>query len=437
MERTNDSKFILFCSVNGGDLGVNRLKGKGLLKSRLNVLGELTSKYPIIFLILFLILLISQPVFAEDLPKVSGSLSVIASEVVVSAQQRKAASGRVQPKGIIGPSGFDWPDTPLGIVRNRNGTDYLFFASDGSTHRTNPFTRAGSFTRSEGTLNNLLRNSPSPIVETILPQSNQFSKNAIAYVGGGPVYRIPKGHPGAGNLLMVYHAEREQSNQSGFYSFLGIAKSTDEGHTWVDLGLVIEINQPFNETSSADFEIGDGNLVVDPTNKYFYLYFPDRMKTGVITYMSVARVSIDEFLSAAFPDSPGCRSLPSFVKYYKEEWNQPGIGGLSSMVLPGPWPAYAGSPNVAYSNYLHCYVAILDDTSNISYSLSKDGIHWTNPVLLKTFESAEYAVAVGMNEDPSILDQQFYVYFTYYPTKGADTGWDAASLQRLTISCSK
>ena len=88
------------------------------------------------------------------------------------------------------------------------------------------------------------------------------------------MYRVPGGEPGAGSLLIVYHAERAANP---FWSWLGLAKSTDEGSTWQDLGLIVSGPQPY--TSRRALDIGDGSLVAatDTTTmqKYFYLFFPE------------------------------------------------------------------------------------------------------------------------------------------------------------------
>ncbi len=377
--------------------------------------------------------------------------SVEAERVVTSPGQRVAAGRRIKPPLPEGPTEFDWPDTELGIVRSRNGKDYIFFASDGGCHShcNTPGALTGSITRTVGSLDEPLR-PHSPVTESFLPRNRQVSGNAIVYLGGGPVFRVPTGHPGAGNLLLVYQAARNSDPKAhtGMHCYLGIAMSTDEGASWKDLGLFIDANLRFDPAAPGatnEYDIGDGNLVPDPSGTYLYLYFPDKIPPALPggpslnTYFSVARVPMDEFLSAILPTAARASGsqLPPFQKYYRGRWSEPGWGGRSSMLLPGPWPSYAGSPFVAYSDYLHAYVAILDDTKSISYALSEDGIHWSMPTLLVSFSAApalaEYAVAAGTGADPQRLGERFYVYFTYYPTDG--TGWHAATLRRLTVSC--
>jgi hypothetical protein len=57
------------------------------------------------------------------------------------------------------------------------------------------------------------------------------------------VYQVPAGMVGAGNLLMVYHAEIPTITTQSFYAVLALAASTDSGASWTDLGEIIRINQ--------------------------------------------------------------------------------------------------------------------------------------------------------------------------------------------------
>jgi hypothetical protein len=198
------------------------------------------------------------------------------------------------------------------VVRTRDKKGYLFFGSDGGNH---PFeghltSRAGSITVSAGTLDHSLGlppGDPNPAPsEFLVPKSHNLPAT-MDYVGGGPVYRVPEGEPGAGNLLIVYHTERPANP---FWSWLGLAKSADEGSTWQDLGLIISGPQPY--TAQGALDIGDGNLVIaiDPTTsqKYFYIFFPEHCWINStqfcsgFTHLSVARASYEELLKTAFMD---------------------------------------------------------------------------------------------------------------------------------------
>lgn len=366
---------------------------------------------------------------------------------MASPEQREAAEKITLPAGIVGPSGFDWSDTQLGIVKSRDGLNYLFFGSDGSCHANcNTLEeRDGSITHTVGSLDDPLGTEPP--FEFIMPQDDQFAENMIVYVGGGLVSRVPPGHPGAGNLLMVYGAARwtDLQTRTGNYGLTGLAKSYDEGLTWTDLGFIITANVQFRLGAPAktnEFDSGLGNLVPDPAGQYFYYWFPDKVSHGGfdgtnVTYFSVARVPMDALLHAAF-DQEGAGKLPSFEKYYKGQWDQPGLGGLSTSVLNKD--SIAGDPVVIWSDYLKRYVVIFDNTGQISYADSPDGIHWPPAQLLKqvsaSVASILYAVPVGLGEDPNKIGKEFYIFYTRYPTPSqTGGGWPQASIRRLDLEC--
>jgi len=353
--------------------------------------------------------------------------NVLADVVVVSAAQRKQIGAKATPPLTDKDNGFAWPDTPIGVMRN--GNNYQFFASDGAKH--NASRKYGSATVTFANLNNPL-GVRGPLNNIIHPNPSINSLyRAYTYIGGGPVYRVPQGLPGVGSLLMVYHAERPTTGQVGFYSLLGLAKSTDGGRNWTDLGEIIEANQRFQRNLDG-YEIGDPRLVTDLSGKYFLIHFPDWIANGTphrkqsTTNLSVARAPVLDLLRAAF-GKPQER-LPPFVKYYQGEWKRSGINGLSSDVLDKS-THFAGSPQVAYSAYLREYIAIFDDNTHITYARSADGLSWSPALLLKTGTNVLYATPIGAGGDPTELGPNFFVYYVVNPK-----GWPSATVHRLTVS---
>jgi len=376
---------------------------------------------------------------------------VVANDVVMTDDERTDVAYRVLPSGIIPNPGawpyFAWSDSPMGVVRSRDGDGYLFFGSDGGCHRdcNGAHPRSGSITVAKGTLDHPL-GEPSchpnpPPYEFLLPTSANLP-DYFDYVGGGPVYRVPEGEPGAGNLLLVYHVERPLPSPGAyFWSYTGLAKSTDEGATWQDLGLTLSFSRPYNPKALV-LDLGEGSLTVatDPSDgqKYFYTFFeefywlnnnnPDPSSRLV----SVARAPYEELLYAAFlGDSETVPKL--FHKYYKEKWDQPGLGGQSTDLFADGQGNF-GQPQVAWSAYRNRFVMTMNNSISIAYGESIDGIHWPPMQTILTSPGTpvyNYSNAVGLGPDPSILGDTFYTYYTEWPS-GAS--WQPATLNRLTIT---
>lgn len=90
---------------------------------------------------------------------------------------------------------------------------------------------------------------------------------------------------------------------------------------------------------------------------------------------------------------------------------------------------------MAYDSYLQRYLDFNADSQNYSYAESPDGLQWTDSVYLGTLgvnpNGAGYSVGIGTGEDPTILGQQFYVYYTQF--RGP---WPTSqSVKRFTFTC--
>ena len=378
---------------------------------------------------------------AQDLTPVCQP-TVTTPAVVVTPAQRLAAGKRAQPPITDTYNGFAWPDTPMGIIKTSNG--YEFFASDGGAHYRQMWNghwvgnnKSGSVVTTVGTLDNPLgTGDPEDVSVSQNPDAGvNANYPSYGYMGGGPVYQVPAGMTGAGNLLVTYHAELPND---ALYAALGLAASSDNGLHWTDLGEIIRLNQAY-AVGLDGYEIGDGPLVLSPDGKYFYLYFPDWIANGTLhttnadggsttTNVSVARAPAASVLDAAFGSAP---HAVSFEKFYEGNWHlQPGAGGASSDLIPGA--PFSGYLDIHYNSAIARYVLIISDDTNFAYAESVDLLHWTFPVSLGTFGPiAAYPTAVGLGDDPHVLGQSFYVYFTHLPADG----WQGGSVRRITVSC--
>ena len=361
--------------------------------------------------------------------------------VVASPAQRLEAGKKAQPPVTDPYNPFAWPDTPMGILKTTNG--YEFFASDGGSHSRQMWhghwvgnNKSGSVVTTLGTLDNPLGSGdPQDVSVSTNPDAGvNPNYSTYGYMGGGPVYQVPAGMTGAGNLLVTYHAELPND---ALYAALGLAASSDYGLHWTDLGEIIRLNQAYAVGLDL-WEIGDGPLVLSPDGKYFYLYFPDWMANGTLhatttTHVSVARALAASVLEAAF-GSARPHAVP-FEKFYKGNWHlQPGIGGASTDLMPGNSIQERGYIDIHYNSALQRYVMIISNDTTFYYAESIDGLAWTSPTSLGDFGPiAAYPTAVGLGEDPHVLEKKFFVYFTHLPTDG--TGWTNGSLKRLTLTC--
>jgi hypothetical protein len=241
----------------------------------------------------------------------------------------------------------------------------------------------GSITRALGTVDNPL-GSASPIDVTIRPNPDSNVNpyyQSYDYMGGGPVYKVSAGLPGAGNLLLVYHAEIPTVTTRSFHSVLALAASTDQGMSWTDLGEIIRINQSYR-TDMDGFDIGDSPLVISPDHKYFYIFFPDWRANGTthwgntVTSVSVARAPIAAVLEAAFGAKPHALA---FQKYYDGWHLEQGLGGYSRD-LDSQAP-YGGNLQVAYNAGLQRYQMLINAGVVVYYSESPDGMKLVGPQL--------------------------------------------------------
>ena len=336
---------------------------------------------------------------------------------VASSHARFEAGTKAEPPLT---DSFDWPDRPIAALKTDTG--YMFFSIDAGTHNRQLWhgrwygnNNSGSVVLTEGTLDNPLGSAP-PIDVVIDynpdPKVNPYNCDptkyphhyCYTYIGGGPVYVVPKGQVGEGKWLLVYHAEYNDPP----YFMLGLAISTDQGEHWIDIGEIIRFNHPFSyQGPPAPGAIGDPPLVISPDGKYFYIYFLDWLKNGNNTMVSIARAPISEVLEDAFGKS--VHYAAPFYKYYQGAWHQPGIGGASTDLSPNSH--WGGGENVAWDAYLQRYIMLNNDSQNTSYQESPDGLHWTDSIFLgmqgHVPDVAGYQMPIGLGDDPRILEKEF------------------------------
>jgi hypothetical protein len=370
-------------------------------------------------------------------PTVTGPIIVVTHDQTVEAGNR-AEPPLTNTKGF----GFAWPDTQMGVIKTADG--YEWFTSDGAFHPRQMWeghwvgnNNYGSVVATMGTLDNPL-GTGNPHDVTISPNPDPGVNPNYAsytYIGGGPVYQVPEGRTGAGNLIAGYHAELPNN---ALYAVHGLAASWDSGLHWTDLGEVVRPNQSYAPNLNGFDEIGDGPLVLSPDGMYFYFYFPDWPAGATsTTKVSVARAPVSSVLEAAFGSAHP--HTVAFEKFYQGRWHlQPGIGGASTDLNPNA--LYQGYLDIHYNSALQRYVMITSDDVNFGYSESVDGLTWTLPTLVGVFADgvntiAPYPTSVGLADDPRILGKSFYVYYTFLHLENGGLPRKGNSVRRLKLTC--
>ena len=326
------------------------------------------------------------PTIAVPAPPETCDLGLAAREIVVTEEQ-KLQLGLER-----------WADSIFGVLKQ--GTDYVFFAS-----RSGP---PATIAKTVGTLDDPVARS----VQTGIAIQNM--KNAYDYAAGGPVYR----DPATGNLLMFYHAEKWPAGDAAqFYALYGMAKSTDGGDTWYDLGEIVTPEVPFVDEvppGTAPHARGVG-LPAAPfiiIGEYFYVYAKDRPSyEQPIIWLTVARALIQDVVSAANDRD----TVVPWYKYFNGGWNEPGLGGKASSLETDNRPMR--QLDIAYNDYLGKYVAAVSaaigpDRDIVYLMESPDGLTWSNRRVIDEGPfSKGYPTIIGGGDDLKVVGREFYVYY--------------------------
>ncbi len=119
---------------------------------------------------------------------------------------------------------------------------------------------------------------------------------------------------------------------------IGLAKSTDDGLNWQNLGLVIS-DGTFPVDCSTEIQfftggVGDPSMAVDAEGRYAYIVFTDysgddATKQGI----QIARIPVADL------DAPlNADRTSKALRWYNGSWSGPGLQGKSPEQLRQPWP---------------------------------------------------------------------------------------------------
>lgn len=208
---------------------------------------------------------------------------------------------------------------------------------------------------------------------------------------------------------------------------IGALVSRDGGDTFEDLGIVLSSGDAPNCNSQNGFFAGghgDFSVILDPAGEYFYFLFDNYGGAASTQGVTMARL--------AFEDR--ANPVGNLHKYYQGSWEQPGIGGRVTPVIPvrvgwerSNTDAHWG-PSVSWNTHINKYVILLNracckpewpqEGIYLSYSSDiSDPKTWTTPTRILTPRDIGFApgfypqlVGTGPGESDSLTGQASRIF---------------------------
>ncbi|MFZ4261650.1 hypothetical protein ACFRAE_06385 [Sphingobacterium sp. HJSM2_6] len=150
---------------------------------------------------------------------------------------------------------------------------------------------------------------------------------------------------------------------------LGLAISKDEGATWSYQGdIVTQDKSNAAPVNKQFYGVGDISFLI-PGDGYAYIYY----KQGFYSLENLNRT--DQNISVARCKLSDKLAPNSWKKFYQGTWEQDGLGGKESTIIP-----FVNIANVVYNTYLERYVCIGNAPSGksfISFASSMEKQDWT------------------------------------------------------------
>jgi len=156
---------------------------------------------------------------------------------------------------------------------------------------------------------------------------------------------------------------------------IGAVRSSDNGATWLDLGIVLEADPKKlrRDTPNRYFAGGNGDfsVILDGKKQYFYFFISTYAGGSSQQGVAVARMRY------ADRDHP----VGKVWKWHKGHWNQPGIAGLVTPIFPATvdWhkkdaDAFWG-PSIHWNAHLQQYVILLNRAKDADWT--QEGVYIT------------------------------------------------------------
>ncbi len=208
------------------------------------------------------------------------------------------------------------------------------------------------------------------------------------YAGVNGVAREPKSN----DLLAYYHAEDQKGllpipgGIPGFYCSIGLAISKDDGLTFQKVGPVITSCLAKNEKGFTDQGCGEVSIVLDHGKQFLHAYYTEHSR--------INRRGVQ--ICAARCPAGDAGKTGAWKKYFRGEFEQPGLGGKDEPVISAlAMKADALFPHVVYLEQPDRYLMAFNinayeelaqgveaRTSGIYLASSQDGIRWSKPTLV-------------------------------------------------------
>lgn len=294
-----------------------------------------------------------------------------------------------------------FPDCPWQV--SYNGTSQMNYFIGSGSH---------GITHLVGSLDN-------PIATSYLPEVDLFNIGTNHESDGGPMGNQTEGGPmyqlSNGDLLMWYCDNQTCTAAGGGYNYVGMAISTNGGTGWTDLGEILRSNVPYSENLTGSIQTGEpGNVVVDPTGSYFYLYTWITTSTlgindSAAMYVGLSRASIKDVTAAAVAGGVTTGGMALWYDFNTAgggTWTTPADGGLPCDIIgTSAQSADVAWSSIVFSQYLNKYIMFGENAYNwyeVDYRESTDGKVWTGPreIMPVDFDGSFYFGAVGI--EPNI-----------------------------------
>jgi hypothetical protein len=218
-----------------------------------------------------------------------------------------------------------------------------------------------------------------------------------------------------GTLYGWYHQEPSDF-ECQTAPIIGAAVSFDDGLTWEDRGTVIESAYPVDCSYSNGYFVGgtgDFSVIAGPQGQHLFFLFSNYAGPSEEQGVAVARGRLADL------GQPG-----SVTKYYRGQWNEPGVGGKAQALLRsstgwrGPHVEAFWGPSVHWNTYLGMYVALLNHTEGENWAqegvyvaFSNDLLNWTYPrKILDSNDWYPQAMGLGEGETDSLAGQTLRIY---------------------------